>query len=286
MKICRYSGDRIGVVRGRHVHDVTQILERLPAVRYPFPVGDALIENLDLLRDDMERLADVGPVLDIDAVSFLSPVANPSKVIGVPSNYEAHTQEAQADSQINFRGKKKRIEEQGLFLKANSSLIGPSQGVALRFPDRRTDHEAELGVVIGTRGSDIAEADAFDHVAGYALAIDMVMRGPEDRSFRKSIDTYAVLGPWLVTKDEVPDPQDLNFELSVGGEVRQRSNTRLMLMSIARQISWASSFYTLNPGDVLMTGTCEGVGPVRSGDTMRMCIEHVGEMTVPVRMHR
>jgi 2,4-didehydro-3-deoxy-L-rhamnonate hydrolase len=283
--MCRFSDDRIGVVRGRLVHDVTQIVERLPAVRYPFPVGDPLIQNLEALRDDMERLADIAPVLEVDSVSFLSPVANPSKVIGIPSNYEAHSREAQNDSQINFRGPKKTIEEQGLFLKANSSLIGPSQGVALRFPNRRTDHEAELGVVIGRRGSDIAEEDAYDYVAGYALAIDMVVRGPEDRSFRKSIDTYAVLGPWLVTKDEVPNPQDLQFELRVGGEVRQRSNTRLMLMSIARQIAWASSFYTLNPGDVLMTGTCEGVGPVRSGDTMRMCIEHIGEMTVPVRMH-
>ena len=150
------------------------------------------------------------------------------------------------------------MEEQGLFLKAASALVGPSEGVALRFAERRTDHEAELGVVIGRAGSDIAYPDAMDHVAGYGIAMDMVVRGPEDRSFRKSVDSYAVFGPWLVTADEIPDPGNLDFGLSVGGEVHQKNNTSNLILDLPGQIAWASRFYTLHPGDIIMSGTCAG----------------------------
>ena len=102
----------------------------------------------------------------------------------------------------------------------------------------------ELGVIIGRQASDIRNEEAFDYVAGYSIALDMVVRGTQDRSFRKSIDTYAVLGPWLVSADEVSDPQNLDFFLSVNGEVKQKSNTSLMIMDLATQISWASTYYT------------------------------------------
>ena len=154
------------------------------------------------------------------------------------------------------------MADQGLFLKANSALVGPSEGVAVRFPDRRTDHEAELGVIIGRAGSNIARDDALDHVAGYAIAMDMVVRGPEDRSFRKSVDTYAVLGPWLVTADEAPAPDAFSFTLTIDGAVRQSAHTRDMILDVPGQIAWASQFYTLHPGDIFMSGTCDGVGRV------------------------
>jgi 2,4-didehydro-3-deoxy-L-rhamnonate hydrolase len=109
------------------------------------------------------------------------------------------------------------------------------------------------------------------------------VRGTEDRSFRKSCDTFAVLGPWLVTSDELGDPASLNFALTVNGEPRQNANTRNMIVSIARQIAWASTFYTLNPGDIIMTGTPAGVGPVHAGDTMRIVFDGIGAMEVPVR---
>jgi 2,4-diketo-3-deoxy-L-fuconate hydrolase len=143
----------------------------------------------------------------------------------------------------------------------------------------------ELGVVIGRKASNISEADALAHVAGYAIALDMVVRGPEDRSFRKSVDTYAVLGPWLTTADEVPDPGHLSFSLSVNGEVRQASNTEHMIMNIPRQIAWASQFYTLYPGDIIMSGTCEGVSQVTPGDVMHCEIAGVGVMDVRVAAH-
>jgi len=285
MRICRYDNDRIGVVRGTNVHDVTALLDLLPPQRYPAPFGDQLIGNLGGLRERMEQLADTVPPRPITDVRFKSPVANPSKIIGTPVNFHAHAEEARRDPGISVfhAGREQRtIEEQGLFLKATSSLVGPSEGVVVRFPDRRTDHEAELGVVIGRRTGPIAPADALTVVAGYAIALDMVVRGKEDRSFRKSPDTYAVLGPWLVTADEMGNPGDVDFTLHVNGELRQAANTREMIIDVAHQISWASSVYTLYPGDIIMSGTCQGVAPVKPGDVMTIAFARIGEMTVPV----
>jgi 2,4-didehydro-3-deoxy-L-rhamnonate hydrolase len=285
MKLCRFDDNRIGLVRGRNVHDVSAVLEALPPLFYPAPFGDHLIAHLDGLRPQMERLADTVPGRPVEDVRFLSPVANPSKIIGTPVNYRAHADEAERDPQIAvyLENRSRSIEEQGLFLKASSSLVGPSEGVTVRFPDRRTDHEAELGVVIGRKTGPVGETDAFGVVAGYAIALDMVVRGKEDRSFRKSPDTYAVLGPWLVTADEIGDPGDLGFTLHVNGEERQVANTRDMIIGIARQIAWASSVYTLYPGDIIMTGTCQGVAPVKPGDVMTIAFERIGEMAVAVR---
>ncbi len=285
MKLCRFDDNRIGLVRGGNVHDVTAVLEMLPPLRWPAPFGDHLIAHLDGLRPQMERLADAATPQPADAVRFLSPVANPSKIIGTPVNYQAHVEEAERDPQIAvyLENRVRSIEEQGLFLKASSSLVGPSEGVAVRFPERRTDHEAELGVVIGRRTGPLAETDALGVIAGYAIALDMVVRGKEDRSFRKSPDSYAVLGPWLVTPDELGDPGALDFTLHVNGELRQAANTRDMIIGLARQIAWASSVYTLYPGDIIMTGTCQGVGPVKPGDVMTVAFQGIGEMTVPVR---
>lgn len=283
MKICRFDDDRIGVVRAGLVHDVSAIIDRLAAVRYPFPPGDALIANLGRLRDDMESLADGVPGRPISEARLLSPVANPTKIIGTPQNYELHAAEATADTQISGGRARRPMAEQGLFLKANSALVGPGEGVTMRFPDRRTDHEAELGVVIGRRGSDIRREDALAHVAGYAIALDMVVRGPEDRSFRKSIDSYAVLGPWLVTADEAPAPDAVSFTLSVDGVIRQAAHTSDMILDVPGQIAWASRFYTLYPGDILMSGTCDGVGRVRPGDVMHLEFDGIGAMDVAVR---
>ncbi|MDE0334984.1 MAG: fumarylacetoacetate hydrolase family protein [Defluviicoccus sp.] len=285
MKYCRYNDNRIGVVRDDRVHDVTSVVDALPAHRYPFPIGDALVANLDSLRGEMERLADAAEGVPVSSVTFLSPVANPTKVIGVPVNYQAHADEAKADAEVSVAARRGGIEEQGLFLKANSALVGPSEGVAVRFPDRRTDHEAELGIVIGRAACDVGYDEALDYVAGYAIALDMVVRGTEDRSMRKSVDTYAVLGPWLTTADEIPNPDSMAFELTVNGETRQKSNTELMIMDCRRQIEWASSFYTLHPGDIIMSGTCEGVSRVLPGDTMHLEFAGLGAMDVPIRAH-
>jgi 2-keto-4-pentenoate hydratase/2-oxohepta-3-ene-1,7-dioic acid hydratase in catechol pathway len=175
------------------------------------------------------------------------------------------------------------IDKYGLFLKAASGLVGPSEGVALAFPGRRNDHEVELGVVIGKTIRHATRDNALDCIAGYAIALDMTVRGPEDRSFRKSADSYSVLGPWLVTADEIADPDMLDLSLTVDGEPRQKSNTRHLICDVRDLIVRASAVYALHPGDIIMTGTPDGVGEVWAGATIHAEIEGIGAMDVKVR---
>ncbi|MEO7938271.1 MAG: fumarylacetoacetate hydrolase family protein, partial [Burkholderiaceae bacterium] len=260
MKVCRFNGGRLGVVQDNWVMDVTSVLDLLPAQRYPLPQKDLLIEALPGLRGPIMRAMEGARRHAIDAVRFDSPVANPGKIIGAPINYQDHIAESKADPNIAHGRTITTIGDWGLFLKAGSALIGCSDQIVLRFADRRNDHEVELGVVIGSQCRQVKRADAMAHIAGYAVALDMTVRGTEFQSFRKSIDTYAVLGPWMVTADEIDDPDQLDLWLSVNGEMRQQSNTRHMVYDVARLIEYASSFYTLEPGDIIMTGTPQGVG--------------------------
>ena len=287
MKLARTLDNRIGLVRGaagaENFHDVSAALARLPALRWPVPPGDALIAALPGLRAELERLADAARPEPVAALAFASPVANPAKIVGAPINYVEHAEESRKDAAIAHGRKLTTIGDMGLFLKATSALVGPGEGVALRFPERRNDHEVELAVVIGRPGTRIAEADALAHVAGYAIGLDMTVRGTEVPSFRTSIDSYAVLGPWLVTADEIPDPGNLRLRIAVNGETRQDSSTAKLDFGVARLIAYASSMYTLHPGDVIMTGTPAGVGPVKPGDTMLAEIERIGAMRVAVR---
>jgi 2,4-didehydro-3-deoxy-L-rhamnonate hydrolase len=285
MRLCRYADNQLGLVRDDMLSDATAALKNLPPLTWPTPLGDHLIANLDALRPAIERAADDSDPVPVSSVVLKSPVANPSKIIGAPVNYQKHHEEAVADQEINRGRDVKTIDTYGLFMKANSSLVGPGEGVALRFTDRRNDHEVELAVIIGEGGSDITEADAMGHICAYSIGLDMTVRGTEDRSLRKGIDTYSVLGPWLVTADEIADPGHLDFEIRVNDELRQKSNTEFLIFDIPRLIAYASSFMTLYPGDVIMTGTPEGVGPVVAGDVMHAWIDGVGEMSVPVRAH-
>ena len=276
MRICWFNDNRLGLVEGHRVRDASMGLEGLPKPAYLFPPkGDPLIANLDSLKPAIRAAAENGASFPVSEVRFLSPVAAPTKIIGTPTNSRDHIAEADRQREVCGGRYSGAIAEQGLFLKATSALVGPGEGVRLRFPDRRTDHEMELGVIIGRQASDIRKEEALDYVAGYSIALDMVVRGTQDRSFRKSIDTYAVLGPWLVTADEVPDPQNLDFFLAVNGEVKQKSNTSLMIMDLATQISWASSYYTLWPGDIIMSGPCSGVSQVKPGDILHCEIDKV-----------
>ena len=282
MRYCRFDNDRLGVVRGDQVHDVTSVLDKLPAVRWPLPAHDPLVAALPKLRGDMEAAADRVAGVPIASVKLLNPVPNPSKVIGAPVNYHAHIDEANADAQINFGKTIKTIDHYGVFLKSNSSLSGPSEPVPVVEKDRRTDHEVELAAIIGETCFDVPEEGALKYIAGYAIGLDMTIRGPEERSLRKSLDRFSVVGPYFVTADEIPDPENLDLEILVNGQVRQKSNTSRLIFSVAKLISYCSNFYTLYPGDIIMTGTPEGVGPVQAGDVMHAKIEKVGEMTVAI----
>jgi 2-keto-4-pentenoate hydratase/2-oxohepta-3-ene-1,7-dioic acid hydratase in catechol pathway len=282
MKICRFDDNRIGLVRGDQVHEVTRVLSELGAFSYPLPRFDPFIAGLAGLRGRIEALADAAKPIALDRVRLLSPVANPGKIIAAPVNYTKHLQEALADKGIHHGNLVSEIHKAGMFLKAASAVVGAGEGVKLIHTDRRNDHEVELAVVIGKAAKNVSAAQAPAHIAGYCIGLDMTIRGPEERSFRKSPDSYCVLGPWLATPDEVPDTGALQLSISVNGELRQDANTSDLIVKVAELVAWGSSFYTLHPGDVLLTGTPQGVGPVKPGDTMLAKIERIGSMRVAV----
>lgn len=282
MRICRFDDRKIGLVKGDQVYDASVLLERLPNFRWPLPLGDALIDRLSELAPQLEAAARESTPVPIDSVELLSPVANPSKIVAAPVNYSKHMQEVVSDADLHHGTEVRPIERMGVFLKAVSSLVGAGHGVKLRFPERRTDHEVELAVVIGKRADRVPRQRALEYVAGYMVGLDMTVRGSEERSLRKSLDSYTVFGPWLTTADEVGDPGNLDLALTVNGEARQASNTRHLIFDVPKLIELASSFYTLLPGDVIMTGTPEGVAPVVHGDRIEATIEKLGTLKVEV----
>lgn len=280
MKICRFNHDRIGVVHADDVYDITDLFDL--GLRWPVPAGDAVIAQLDRVLGRVDGALHGRRPQPLSSVRLESPVANPGKIIGAPVNYHAHIDEANSDPEINTGRTFTTLEAYGLFLKANSSLIGPADEIRSAFAQRRTDHEVELGVVIGRTARHVSVDDALDHVAGYTIALDMTVRGGEVPSYRKSPDTYSVLGPWLVTPDEIPDPDSLDLRLHVNDALRQDANTRLLILGVRRVIAYASALYTLHPGDVIMTGTPAGVGPVLPGDVLNACVEKIGALSIRV----
>jgi 2-keto-4-pentenoate hydratase/2-oxohepta-3-ene-1,7-dioic acid hydratase in catechol pathway len=278
------------LLEGEQVFDVTPALQALPLARWPVSPGDPLIVHLDRLIPAIEALRPTATVHALAQVTLHSPITQPSTIMAAPANYRLHVLQDTRDPGVDqgvhakaLEGVDRPVDKYGLFLKATSSLAGAHEGVEVVFPDRRTDHEIELAVVIGKAGRDIPRAQAMAHVAGYTLGLDMTVRGAEERSYRKSPDSYTVLGPAFVSADEIADPHALTMSLWVNGERRQHSSTGAMTVDIPDLIEFASRAYTLYPGDVILTGTPEGVGPVLPGDEVRVSCAGIGEMRFGVR---
>ena len=287
MKLCRFDEDRLGVVIDDMIHDISDIQDQIRAgARYDMR-GDAVIAALPEWRTRMAEAAAKAPGKPVSKVALLPPVARPTKVMAAPVNYAAHVAEMAAQPHVTGadQGPKRPtgIGAQGIFLKANSAMVGASEGVAIRFPDRRNDHEVEFCIIIGKQGSHIKQEDALDYIAGYTLGLDMTVRGREDRSFRKSCDGYAPLGPWMVTADEIPEPNNVPFTVHLNGELKQDAHTKDMIFDVPRLIEFATEYYTIYPGDVMFTGSPPGVSEVKPGDEMHCACDLIGEMTVTVR---
>jgi len=226
------------------------------------------------LRPRIDTACASAAVLRLESVSLLSPVARPARVIAVRTNYRDDEPPTQSGS---------TAAAPDLFLKSPTSISGPSAGVELRLPGRRTDHEIELAVVIGRRTDRVAASDALAAVAGYCIGVDFTLRGEEDRGLRKSLDGYTTLGPWLTTPDEAGRIEDLRISLAVNGTQRQSGRAGDMIHGVAELIAFASRCFPLIPGDVILTGTPPGAGPVAAGDLLHCSIQNLGEMSVAVR---
>ena len=208
-----------------------------------------------------------------DEVIFEPVVPDPTKVVAAPVNYRDHQEEMSEDY---------GIEALGVFLKAPSSVIGHGGVVRLPYTDRRFDQEGELAAIIGRRARFVPVEEALDVVAGYTCCLDMTMRGGEDRSTRKSFDTFTPIGPFLVTSDEAGDVSNLQLRTTVSEELRQDTDIADLIWDVPRLVSYASSVMTLEPGDIVTTGTPAGIGQVKDGDTISVEIDRIGMLSVTV----
>jgi 2-keto-4-pentenoate hydratase/2-oxohepta-3-ene-1,7-dioic acid hydratase in catechol pathway len=235
-----------------------------------------------LSPEGLARIASVDPgtLPVVDASTRLGPcVGRTGKFICIGLNYSDHAAETGATVP----------PEPIIFMKATSAIVGPNDPIIIPRGSEKTDWEVELAVIIGTKTKYVTEADALNHVAGYAVANDV-----SERAFQaerqgqwtkgKSCDNFGQLGPWLVTRDEVPDPQDLSMWCKVNGQTMQDGSTRTMVYGVAHLVSYLSQFFTLHPGDVISTGTPPGVGLgmkpprfLRAGEVVTLGIAGLGE---------
>ena len=240
---------------------------------------DALSEGVDLTT----ALA-VGDARPLGSLKLLSPVAAPQKIIAIGLNYADHARES------GLEPPKAPVA----FVKTPNSIIGPGEEIRYAKDDTaEVDYEAELAVVIGRRARKVSQADALSHVFGYTCCNDVSARDAQFADGQwvrgKSFDTFCPLGPWIVSADEIPDPQALRIACRVNGETLQDSNTGEMIFGVAEIVSYLSRFITLEPGDVIATGTPFGVGFARTppvfllnGDVVEVEIEGIGVLSNPV----
>lgn len=278
----------IGIVVSDHVVDLLEGMEAI-GKSYYLPAGcdmktflareqgvEYALQVEQKARTDKRWLQEAG--IPLDQVKFKAPVPNPNKVIGIGLNYRDHAEES----------KLPLPKEPVIFGKYANAVIGPEENIILPVDlTEQVDYEAELAVVIGRCAHNISEDEAFDYVAGYTNFNDVSARDLQMRDGQwmkgKCLDTFAPMGPWLVTKDEIPNPENLKIELRLNGKTMQASNTSNLIFGVAHLVSFLSKLMTLEPGDVIATGTPAGVGFVRKppvflrpGDKVEVEIEGLG----------
>jgi 2-keto-4-pentenoate hydratase/2-oxohepta-3-ene-1,7-dioic acid hydratase in catechol pathway len=281
VKIARFDEGRIGVVKDDEIYDVSAACGIDPK-EWP-PVGIVrVIADWASLRPKIEAAIAGGSGRPLSAVKLRTPDPWPNKLLALPSNFRDHHEEMRGRSYATPGGV--TADAAGFFMKANSSMIGAGEAIVVPSdkPDREFHHECELAIIIGKRGRRIPVDKALDHVFGYACLIDVTMRGREERVMRKSYETFCPVGPWITTADEVGDPFELDMRLWVNGELRQHSQPKHMIVGIREAIAMCSEVTTLEPGDIIASGTMAGVGPLKPGDEVTIEIERVGKMTLPV----
>jgi acylpyruvate hydrolase len=275
-----HIGAQVVTQDGRFILDLNHALPDLPS-----DLGALLEAGASALERAREAStqADETALIPESSVTLLPPIRRPGKIICMGYNYRGHTAAGSADVPAY----------PNMFCKTANTIIGPQQPIILPHVSQQVDYEAELAVIIGTRGQAIPESDALQHVAGYSIFNDVSARDYQSRSSQwllgKSFDTFGPLGPALVTIDEVPDPHDLDLELTVNGVPGQRANTRDMIFRIPFLLAYLSQVMTLDPGDIIATGTPSKLPEaaqlqrfLQSGDVVSITIEKLGTLTNPL----
>jgi 2-keto-4-pentenoate hydratase/2-oxohepta-3-ene-1,7-dioic acid hydratase in catechol pathway len=258
----------VGIVTDTGIIDAGGMIGIPPGVS---PMRRLLLATEGGLSEALARVR--GRVIPFDEVTIEPIVPDPGKIVAAPVNYVDHMREMQQDA---------HIDALGVFLKAPSAVIATGETVRLPYVDRRFDQEGELAVVIAKTATHVDAASALDYIAGYTMLLDMTMRGGEDRSTRKSFDTFSPIGPWLVTPDEAGSPEEMRLRCWVNGELRQDAQVSDLIWGVRELIAYVSSVMVLRPGDILTTGTPAGVGEVHDGDRIAVEITNLGRLEVSV----
>ena len=299
MKIVRFlpekndspANARIGVALGATVFDYSaahQLYEReVTGVQWPIITDTVQLIRMgrftsELLNKILDWTADVDRVDEFMHAKcrLLPPLRRPDKIIALARNYAAHAKETGS----------KVPTEPVVFCKTNHAIIGPDAPIEIPEGIGRVDYEAELAVVIGDTARDVRREDAYRYVAGYTILNDVTARDLQKKAtsaahpwyLSKNIDTFCPIGPCVITPDAVENPMNLAIECQVNGETRQKDRTSSMIFDIPALIEYLSRLVTLEPGDIISTGTPEGIGPLVPGDTVTCIIEGIGELSNPV----
>ena len=285
----------MGVVSKGRVYDLEASQVPRSGAADEWTIDQILSEGLlPTLRRNAERVTEASSGTPVEAVKLFSPILNPEKILLMAVNYRSHRKESRIEDAPS---------EPYLFTKFRNALIGPGDLILIPNISRQPDWEVELAVIIGRAGKNIAKKDAMSYVAGYAVSNDISFRDlqfstrlPDGNTKLglnwvkgKGLDSSFPLGPWLVTSDEIANPHDLKISLSVNGRRRQESTTGDMVFTIDSIIEYLSQGMTLKPGDIISTGTPEGVGAftggpyLKDGDVLEGTIEKIGTLLNPVR---
>jgi len=300
MRLALFDDYRLGVVVGDQLADVTDALEEHDT-EWPFVFVPRMIMHFDRIRPRIEQMLPQARRVALSQARLRPPIPAPSKVAAAASNYRAHNAEMTkyfaegrfGTNQSAPQSNKSSLsdvpgrppgERGDVFLKSPSSIIGPGDTILLpdSTPGREVHHEPELAAVISRECYRISPSEALDYVFGYMGLLDITVRGDGDRSRRKSYRGFTPIGPWITLKEDVPDPQDLDIKLWVNDQLRQDANTSDMIETLAEIIEYTSYCYPLMPGDIVTTGSPDGVASIKDGDVVRIDIEKIGGFSVDV----
>ena len=284
MRLVVYDDYRVGILGPDGVRDVTSAVPGWDPTP-PQTFMNRLIANYDDLKPKLEAAAAQSQPRPLESLRLRPPIPAPLHVFAAPANYHAHIAEMRQGASS---GDRTTTRELGFFLKASGSISGPSDPIVLPSREgRRFDHESELTFVIGKPCRGVSREHAMEYVWGYTGALDITMRAGgghnEERTMRKSFETFTPLGPVLVTADEIGDYHEINVRLTVNGQSRQNSYPRDLIVDIPELIEIASNTLTMQPGDIFLTGSPPGVGPIQPGDEVVVEMDRIGRMAIPVQ---
>lgn len=295
MKICHYNDNQAGAVVGDRVHPLGDTLIKAGHLRAGYTMLDVIerLANEPAAMKCARFVLQSGSSIPLASVRLLPPVLNPPAIWAAAANYKAHQAEMREKMGSEDRAALSKDELMAeFFLKPAASIVGPGGPVILPRVSRDVDFECELCAVIGKAARHVAEDKALDYVFGYTILWDFSQRDPwgrgrqNTRNIRKGFDTFTGLGPWIVTRDEIDDPQNLAIRVEQNGKLSMSAHTSDMICSLREHIRFLSAVTTLAPGALVSTGTPAGVAKLAAGDRLKGSIERIGEMEVAVLAER